>query len=602
MFLTNEQQIRGPVFSAFLSYSHSLFSNLNTKAYYIPMAFCHPILGVKLIPVHAYSRCHSKNHFTIASKQNIHISKIGKGRDALKIRHAKALEEVKRELVSGARQNADHGLSMVDSIQRLGIEHYFEEEIEAILKRKLLMLRVHNSQLNVCQELSEVARQFRLLRQKGYYIHADIFDKFWDNKGKLKKTFCEDIYGLIGLFEASQLSIEGEDYLHEAEDSSRQYLNTWLSRFHDHPNVKVVSDSLRYPIHKSLSRFTPTILQLEKTGWTSSLQELSKIDTEMVTSFHLKEIFAVSKWWKDLGLAKDLKFARDEPIKWYMWPMACLSDPQFSEARIELTKPLSLVYLIDDIFDFSGNIDELTLFTEAVKRWNMAAMEQLPDYMKGCYKALYDITNEFALKIHMKHGWNPISTLIKSWVRLLNAFLEEAKWFASGHVPKAEEYLKNAIVSTGVHMILVHSFFLLGDGITEETVTLMNEFPTVISTTATILRLCDDLEGDLDVNRDGNDGSYLKCYMEEHPGVSIEQTREHVTQLISDAWKGLNKECLIQANPLPSSFTKVCLNAARMVPLMYSYHANSPSKLEDYVKSLLYSGGVHSIPDQTVVS
>jgi len=78
----------------------------------------------------------------------------------------------------------------------------------------------------------------------------------------------------------------------------------------------------------------------------------------------------------------------------------------------------------------------------------------------------------------------------------LNAFLEEAKWFRSGYVPNAEEYLKNGIVSTGVHMILVHFFFYKGEGITKETVTLMDEFPTLISTTATILRLCDDLEGD----------------------------------------------------------------------------------------------------------
>lgn len=74
------------------------------------------------------------------------------------------------------------------------------------------------------------------------------------------------------------------------------------------------------------------------------------------------------RWWKELGLANDLKFARNEPIKWYMWPMACLPDPRFSEERTELTKPLSLIYIIDDIFDFHGNIEELSLFTDAVKR------------------------------------------------------------------------------------------------------------------------------------------------------------------------------------------------------------------------------------------
>lgn len=47
-------------------------------------------------------------------------------------------------------------------------------------------------------------------------------------------------------------------------------------------------------------------------------------------------------------------------------------------------------------------------------RWDMAAMEQLPEYMKGCFRALYGITNEFAFKVNTKHGWNPITTLVKS--------------------------------------------------------------------------------------------------------------------------------------------------------------------------------------------
>ncbi|CAL5213487.1 unnamed protein product [Lathyrus oleraceus] len=497
-------------------------------------------------------------------------------KEALHIRHAKALGEVKRLFVS---KNTDERLSMVDSIQRLGIEYLFEGEIEATLQRNHMMLRFQN-----IQGLSQVAFQFRMLRQQGYYIRPDIFNIFWDNKGKLKDTFCKDINDLVSLFEASQLSIEGEDYLDSAGQFCRKYLNEWSSTFHNHAQVNFVTHTLMCPTHKTLSRFTPTIIQSQNV---SSLQQLSIIDTQIVSSLHLKEIFAVSKWWKDLGLSKDLEFARDEPIKWYMWTMACLPDPRFSDERIELTKPLSLIYIIDDLFDIYGNVDQLTLFTEAVKRWDLAGIEQLPDCMKVCFKALYDTTNEFALRTHLKTGWNPISSLIKSWIKLLNAFLEEAKWFASGHVPTSEEYLKNAIVSTGVHVILVHAFFYMGQDITDKTFSIIDDFPTIISTTATILRLCDDLEGDKDDNCDGNDGSYSKCYMKDNPGVSIGQTREHMRKQISDAWKQLNKECL-NTNELPSSFTKLCLNAARMVPIMYSYDGNTPSKLQEYVKSLLY--------------
>lgn len=53
-----------------------------------------------------------------------------------------------------------------------------------------------------------------------------------------------------------------------------------------------------------------------------------------------------------------------------MWPMACFTDPRFSEQRIELTKPISLVYIIDDIFDVYGTLDQLTLFTDAIKRYS----------------------------------------------------------------------------------------------------------------------------------------------------------------------------------------------------------------------------------------
>ena len=79
------------------------------------------------------------------------------------------------------------------------------------------------------------------------------------------------------------------------------------------------------------------------------------------------------------------------------------------------------------------------------------------------------------------------------WGSLCNAFLTEAKWFASGHLPKAEEYLKNGIVSSGVHLGLVHIFFLLGHGITSETVRLIDSNPPIVSSVATILRLWDDL-------------------------------------------------------------------------------------------------------------
>ena len=79
-------------------------------------------------------------------------------------------------------------------------------------------------------------------------------------------------------------------------------------------------------------------------------------------------INGVDRWWKELEVSKEMKFSKLKPVKWYMWSMACLTDPMLSEQRIELIKPVSLVYIIDDIFDVYGSLDELIHFTNAVKR------------------------------------------------------------------------------------------------------------------------------------------------------------------------------------------------------------------------------------------
>lgn len=84
---------------------------------------------------------------------------------------------------------------------------------------------------------------------------------------------------------------------------------------------------------------------------------------------------------------------------------------------------------------------------------------------------------------------------MKQWVRLLNAFLEEAHWLNSGHLPRSAEYLNNGIVSTGVHVVLVHSFFLMDYSINNEIVAIVDNVPQIIHSVAKILRLSDDLEG-----------------------------------------------------------------------------------------------------------
>ncbi|CAK9141037.1 unnamed protein product [Ilex paraguariensis] len=506
-------------------------------------------------------------------------------KDEVHIKHARKLKEVRRVL-SKAGEEPLEGLFLIDAIQRLGIEYHFQEEIEAILQRQYMAIK---TDVHKYEDLYEVSLCFRLLRPEGYYVSPDAFSNF-NKQGKFTQELSKDVKGVMGLFEASQLSIEGEDILDEATNFSRQVLSELVTHLDPH-QARTVASTLRNPYHKSLGRFMAKnfIVDYRGTnGWENDLQELAKMDFNVVQSIHQRELLRVSKWWSDLGLAKELKLARDQPLKWYMWPMAMLTDPNLSYQRIELTKPISLIYMIDDIFDLYGTLDELVLFTEVVKRWDFSAVEQLPDYMKNCFKALYDTTNEISYNVYKAYGWNPIDSLRETWASLCNAFLVEAKWFASGKLPKAEEYLNNGIVSSGVHVVLVHLFFLLGHGRDKESECLVKDNPGLIISVATILRLWDDLGSAKDENQDGYDGSYVEYYMKEHQSSSVETAREHVINKISDAWKSLNKECL-SPNPFSATFKKASLNLARMVPLMYNYDDNHQLPgLEELATSLLY--------------
>ncbi|CAL0309462.1 unnamed protein product [Lupinus luteus] len=81
---------------------------------------------------------------------------------------------------------------------------------------------------------------------------------------------------------------------------------------------------------------------------------------------------------------------------------------------------------------------------------------------------------------------------IVEWESLFKAFLVEAEWFASGNIPRGEDYLNNGIISSGVHIVLVHIFFLLGQRLTQENVEIIDGFPRIISSVAKFLRLWDD--------------------------------------------------------------------------------------------------------------
>ncbi|KDP42343.1 hypothetical protein JCGZ_02816 [Jatropha curcas] len=506
-------------------------------------------------------------------------------------RRFKKLTEAKNAFRKVLEEDDDHlsleSLEMIDSVQRLGIEYHFQDEINEVLENHYK--KTSSGYTHQKHDLSQVAIRFRLLRQQGYCVPADVFKKFKNKEGKFKQELACDIKGLMELYEASQLSVEGEDILDEARVFSGPLLSASTLHLDDY-QAGIVLNTLKNPFHKNLAR--SMVIKNLKLGSNKSedvFMELAKLDFNMFQSFHRDEIVHISKWWRNkFGFAAEMKFGREEPLEWLSWPLATLADPNLSAQRVELAKVVSLFHLIQDVFYFYGSIDQLTLFVQAVNRWDIAAAKDLPEYMIMCLRALYEITDEIAHKIYTECGYNPKRSLQNAWIKLCNAFLGTAKWAAVGQLPKAEYYLKIANDTSAVNVVLVHIFFLLGEALTMKTINLVDNDPGIISSAASIFCLSGGPKITKDEDRNGGSGSYMKCYMRQYPFSSVQEAKMHTVEMISNKWKQLNKQCL-SPNPFSPCFNKAALNCARLAPLMCGFdnNENLPS-LQKHMKSLLF--------------
>ncbi|KAF8409446.1 hypothetical protein HHK36_005522 [Tetracentron sinense] len=328
-----------------------------------------------------------------------------------------------------------------------------------------------------------------------------------------------------------------------------------------------------------------------------SLQLLNHIVTCTITKnlkfFYqclTKSLFLIFlfKWWTDLGLGKKLDFARDRLMENFLWTVGVIFEPQFGYCWRMSTKVNALIMTIDDVYDVYGTLDELELFTDAVERWDVNAMEQLPDYMKICFLALYNSVNEMAYVVLKEQGSDIVSYLKKAWADICKTYLLEAKWYHSGYTPTLEEYLNNAWISISAPVILVHSYFFVTNPITKEALECLESYPNIIRWSSMILRLCDDLGTSTDELKRGDVPKSIQCYMNE-TSASEEEAREHIRGLISDTWKKMNED-RVADSPFSQTFIGIAMNLARMAQCMYQYgdgHGIQDRETKDRVLALL---------------
>ncbi|XP_070031396.1 5-epi-aristolochene synthase-like isoform X3 [Nicotiana tomentosiformis] len=497
-------------------------------------------------------------------------------------------EQTRSMLLATGRKLADT-LNLIDIIERLGISYHFEKEIDDILDQ------IYNQNSNF-DDLGTSALQFRLLRQRGFNISPEIFSKFQDENGKFKESLAsDDVLGLLNLYEASHVRTHADDILEDALAFSTIHLESAAPHLKS-PLREQVTHALEQPLHKGVPRietrfFISSIYEKEQSKINVLLQ-FAKLDFNLLQMLHKKELAEISRWWKDLDFVTTLPYARDRAVECYFWALGVYFEPQYSQARIMLTKTISMISILDDTFDAYGIIKELDIYTHAIERWDISEIDRLPDYMKISYKALLDLHEDYEKELS-SDGRSHVVYHAKERVKeLVRSYNIEAKWFIEGYKPHFSEYLSNGL-ATSTYYSCPTTCYLGMKSITEQDFEWLAKNPKIFEASALLCRVIDDIATyEVEKSR-GQIATGIECYMRDY-GVSTEEAMTKFQEMVDAAWKDVN-EGILRPTPVSMELLYRILNIARIVDFTYKNNQDGYTNPEKVLKPHIITLLVESI-------
>ncbi|KAI9116359.1 hypothetical protein K1719_012526 [Acacia pycnantha] len=484
-------------------------------------------------------------------------------------------------------------LHLVDCLEKLGIDRYFQEEIQSVLDETYRLWQQDDE--DIFLEPTTCAVAFRLLRLHGYDISSDEMNRFSEDKFcNTLQGYLKDAGSILELHKSSQIVLRSNDSVLEEHNLwTRQFLEEYLSSSTENAHKPFnnidheVRYAVRFPYQTSLDRilnrtsienYKVDEKRMSKTSYSLLNLETSKDMLELAVqdfnhglSMYQKDLQQFSKWFMESGLDK-LHFEVSKTKLGYSFMTAAggLSSPEHSEARLAWAKNGLLVYVVDDLYDVWGSQEEQIHLLSLMEKWDVdVSKESCSETVKILFLALKAAICEIAEQASKVQGRSVLNHLIQLWVDVLRSFMKEAEWSRNKSVPTMEEYEPNSIVSLAMGVIVLPSLYLVGPKLPHDTIQ-SDEYNQLFEVLSFYGRLLNDVNGYKREREQGKLNSVALQVIHESGVVTEEEIIKKIRVKIDDKRKELMRLVLQkEGSVVPREVKNVFWKMAKLLTLIY---------------------------------